>query len=302
MDWILFSVLAYFVLAIESVANKFLITGKVRSWRLYLFYVGLLSLFSLVFIPFGFAWPGWKIFIASTISGMIFFGYLASLFSSLKKSSATRVFVLVGAASTLVTFLLGRIFLGENLENRDIIGVIFLMIGGYFMAFKFYKGRFFSNWKKAFLAGVLMGISLAILKWSFDSFPGHNFITVYTGSRIGIVTMTLFFLLIPSFRERVFGLLKGRDNKKQTKHFGLIVLFKALAGAASIVLNWSIQIGSVTIVNALAAVQYLFVFFISMVIGVYFKDVLQERLDLKTTIYKAVGSALVVIGIILVMV
>lgn len=302
MDWILLSVLAYFFLAIESVANKFLITGKVKSWRLYLFYIGLLSFFSLILAPFGFAWPGWKIFLAAVISGVIFFGYLMLLFSSLKNSSATRVFILVGAGSTLVTFILSRLFLGEQLETRDIMGVIFLLVGGYFISYKFYKRRFFSHWKSSFLAGMVMGLSLVILKWAFDAFAGHNFITVYLSSRVGIVLATGAMIFLPSFRKKIFFLLKKRKKKKQASQFGAIILVKSLAGGAALIINWSIQEGSVTIVNALASVQYLFVFILSMILGVYFKDVLQEKLEARNTAYKAIGSALVVVGIFLVLI
>jgi hypothetical protein len=78
MSWILISIFAYFLLAFESVANKFLISGKVKSWRLYLFYIGLLSASSLVLAPFGLQWPGIRIFLLSVFAGVVFLATLLS--------------------------------------------------------------------------------------------------------------------------------------------------------------------------------------------------------------------------------
>jgi len=302
MDWIGISIVAYFILAIESVANKFLISGKVKSWRLYLFYIGLLSLFSFVLAPLGLAWPGWTIFTVAVISGIIFFCYLTTLFLSLKRWGASRVFVLVGATSTLATLFLSRIFLGEELAAYDIWGISFLIIGSFFISFKYYKGRFFSGWRTVVLSGFFFAASLVMLKYAFDAFSGHNFISVYIYSRVGIVGMTIFLLIFASYRNRVFELLKKRNNKKNARHFGATVLVKAMAGVAAIMINYSIAIGSVTIVNALSSVQYLFVFILSIILSFYFKKIFQENLERKNTLYKAIGAVLVVTGIIMVMI
>ncbi len=302
MEWISVSILAYFLLAIESVANKFLISGKVKSWKLYLFYIGILSLFAWVLAPFGLAWPGYGIFWIAVISGVVFFGYLALLFMCLKKWGASRVFVLVGATSTLTTLILSALFLGEEFTTQDIWGIMLLIMGGFFISFKYYKGRFFRGWKKVALAGILMAVSLVLMKYSFDQFSGHNFVSVYIYSRIGIVGMTLFLLLFASYRERVVDLLKKRDNKRHAKHFGWTMIVKALAGVATVMISYSIAIGSVAIVNALSSVQYLFVFILSIILSFYFKEAFQENLERKNTLYKAIGAVLVVVGIILVMI
>ncbi len=43
-NWLLIAIAGYLLLAIEAVIAKILLTSKVKDWRLYSFYVGLLSL------------------------------------------------------------------------------------------------------------------------------------------------------------------------------------------------------------------------------------------------------------------
>ena len=298
MNWILFAIFAYFLLSIESVTNKFLITGKIKSWRLYLFYIGLLSLSSLVFAPFGLQWPGLKIFLVSVSAGVIFFGYLAFLFSSLKGSAASRVFVLIGAVSTLVTVILSKMLLDEQFDLQKILGVTLLVIGGVLISIKFYKHKLFSGWKKATVAGVLLALSMIVLKFSYDQ---QNFVSGYIFSRFGITGMTVILLLIPSYRKRVFLLLRKKDKKSHASNFGAVVGVKTLAGIATAIREYAIAIGSVAIVSALASVQYLFVFVISIILAFYYKNAFRENIDKKTVFYKAVGVMSVVMGVLLVM-
>ncbi|MEA2007094.1 MAG: hypothetical protein U9O20_02955 [Patescibacteria group bacterium] len=298
MNWIILAILAYFLLSVESVANKFLITGKVKSWRLYLFYIGLLSLFSLLLAPFGLKWPGLQIFLVSVAAGVIFFGYLAFLFSSLKGSAASRVFVLIGAVSTLVTVILSKMLLDEQFDLQKILGMILLVIGGVLISVKFYKHKLFSGWKKATIAGVLLAFSMIALKYAYDQ---QNFVSTYVYSRFGITGMTVILLFVPSYRRRVFSLLRKKDKSKQASNFGAVVSVKALAGVATAIREYSISIGSVAIVSALSSVQYLFVFVISMIMAFHYRNAFKENTDKKTVFYKAVGVMSVVMGVLLVM-
>lgn len=298
MNWILLAIFAYFLLSVESVANKFLITSKVKSWRLYLFYIGLLSLFSLLLAPFGLRWPGIQIFLISVSAGVFFFGYLAFLFSSLERSAASRVFVLIGAVSTLITAVLSKMLLDEHFDLQKIMGILLLIIGGILISFKFYKRRLFSGYKKALIAGILLAVSMIVLKYAYDQ---QNFVSGYVYSRFGITGMTVLLLLIPSYRKGVFSLLKKKNKSKNASNFGAVMGVKSLAGVATAIREYSIAVGSVAIVSALVSVQYLFVFLISVILAFYFKGVLKENIEKQTVFYKALGVLCVVIGVLLMM-
>ena len=299
MFWILIAVFSYFLLAFESVANKFLISGKVKSWQLYLFYIGLLSAASFMFAPFGLHWPGIKIFAISVFAGMIFFGYLAFLFWSLKGTGATRVFVLIGSISTLVAVILSHMFLEERFEKHEFLGMFFLLVGGLVISFRFQEKRFFTDYKKVLAAGILLGFSMIILKVVYMQ---QNFISGYVYSRLGISGMVLVLLLFPSYRKAVFSLLKRKNKKQHAANFGAVVGVKTLAGVATALREYSISIGSVAIISALSSVQYFFVFVISTILALYFSKIFKENLGRKVLLTKAAGSFLVVLGVVLVMI
>ena len=94
----------YTLLAVEAVMSKYILAARMKSWPLYTFYVGIFSVFSLGFAPFGLKW-----YRNHSVSHLFSFGNpdvslsLAFLFRALVRSSAPRVYILFGAASTIVT-------------------------------------------------------------------------------------------------------------------------------------------------------------------------------------------------------
>jgi len=72
-NWLAISTTGYLLLAIEAVITKILLTNKVKSWQLYSFYVGLLSLSGVFFAPFGLKWFGFALFFESLLAGFDFF-------------------------------------------------------------------------------------------------------------------------------------------------------------------------------------------------------------------------------------
>lgn len=297
MSFISIAIIGYSLLAVEGVLSKYLLTGKIKSWQVYLFYVGMLSLFGLVFIPFGLAWWGMNVFVFSLLSGLSLFVSLAFLFQALQVSAVSRVYVLYGAITTITTFILANVFFMEELTIKEIIGIVFLLIGGFFISFKFYKRRFFSSYKKIILAGVLAGISFVLLKNVYDN---SNFVSGYVYSRLGIFLGTLIFLAIPIFRKEIFKKRISQKKEKKLGNFFGVVLAKAIAGAGVILISYSISIGSVTIVNALNSVQYLLTFFLATILAVFLKNVIKERLTFSNVVFKLIGVFFISLGVFLV--
>lgn len=295
--WILFALGGYTLLAGEAVLSKFLVTARLKNWQLYTFYIGLFSSFVLVFTPFGLEWNGPQAFLAAIFSGFLFYLALAFLFQSLIVSSAIRVYVLYGAASTLGTVLFARILLDEKIAPDALIGVFVLIVGGLLISFKYYKKAFFSNWQRAFLAGILAALSLVVLKYSYNH---QNFVSGYVISRIGITVAALLSLLIPSFRKKIFASLKRGKRKEHIKNFFGSVAAKSVAGTGTVLIHYSIFLGSLMVVNALVATQYLLTFLFTIVLGLYWKKIFVEKYTPLNILIKTLGVGLVVLGTILV--
>lgn len=295
--WILFALGGYTLLAGEAVLSKFLITARLKNWQLYTFYIGLFSIFSLVFTPFGLDWWGPKAFLAAIFSGFLFYLALIFLFQSLFVSSAVRVYVLFGAAVTLTTTFFAPIFLNEKMTVVSFLGIAFLISGGFLISFKHYEKAFFANWQKTILAGILAALSYIILKYAYSE---QNFVSGYIVSRMGITAAAIFSLLVPTFRKKVFASFKRGKKKENLKNFFGSVAAKTIAGVGTVLIHYSIFLGSVIVVNALVATQYLLTFLLSIILSFYWKKIFVEKFTLLNIILKTVGVVLVVLGTVLV--
>ncbi len=296
-NWVLISSAGYLLLAIEAVVTKILLTSKIKSWQLYSFYVGLLSLNGVFFAPFGLKWFGGFLFVESLLAGIIFFLALIFLYKSLRQSSASRVFVLYGGIVTLVSFVLSGFLLGEKFSGFNLIGLGLLLIGGFFISFKFQEKRLFSSYKNVLFSGILMGLALVMMK---DIFDQQNFITGYVFSRVGIFLSALSLMFFSKFRMAIKKHFLKKPRKDNQKNFGLVVGTKILAGSGTLLINYAISIGSVALVNALVSIQYLFIFILATLASIFFKNIVQERITWWNFLFKLVGVIFIIIGIILI--
>lgn len=296
-NWLVISSIGYLLLAFEAVMTKILLTNSIKSWQLYSFYVGLLSLNGIFFAPFGLQWFGYYLFFESLLSGLIFFLALVFLYKALRKSSASRVFVLYGAIVTLFSFFFSKILLGEVFSNSSLIGLVLLLVGGFFISFKIHERRLFDNYKEVIFAGFLMALALIMMK---DIFDRQNFITGYVFSRVGVFLSALFLMFSAQFRGNIQKHFRKKSRKDNQKNFGLVLLTKIISGLGTILINYSISIGSVVLINALVSIQYLATFVLAILASIFLKKNIQEKITWQNLIFKFAGAFLIAGGVFLI--
>lgn len=295
--WMLFAISGYALLAAESVISKYILAGRMRSWQLYAFYIGIFSAFGFVFAPFGLKWYGAYPFAISVLSGIIFYISLLFLYRSLLFSSASRVYILYGTVATISTTILAKFLLGEIFTAREIFGILFLLLGGIFISYKFYEWRFFSNYHRTIASGFLVALSLILLKYGYNE---QKFVTGYVLSRFGLLLGALFSLSVPSFRKAIRDNLEKRGRRENTKNFAGTLGAKAIAGAGTLLINVGIAAGSVAIVSAFVSVQYLLTFLFALILSFYLKKIYVERFSWLNFFTKMAGIVLVALGTVLI--
>jgi len=305
MNWLAITIFAYFLLAMEVVLDKFLLSSKrVSHPAIYTFYSATTGLFALVFIPFGFHLISYADVFFRLVGGIIFIYGMLALFSALNKSEASRVAPVVGAVVPMTVFFLSLIFLGDRFTGREIFGILLLIFGGLLISLDFSSerdSRFFSGLKWSVSAGILLAISATI----FKGFYNHdNFINVYIWTRIGAFTGILFFFLVPEWRKIIWNsLLKFKNPEKEHQTTGaLYIISRAMGGLGSILKEkaTSFIAASVTLVNALVSVEYVFVFLMGIGFSLWFPTVFKEKKDIGTAVQKIVSILIITIGIVLV--
>ncbi|HRZ95297.1 MAG TPA: EamA family transporter [Candidatus Moranbacteria bacterium] len=303
MNWLAITFFAYFFLSLEIILDKFLLSSRrVSHPALYTFYSAAAGLFALVFIPFGFHAIGYIEIIYRLIGGIIFICGMLALFSAIAESEASRVTPVVGATVPITTFFLSLIFLGENFAQKEILGLIALIFGGLLISLDFEQGFiFFPGFKKSIAAGILLAIAATIFK---EFYKHDNFINVYIWTRMGAFCGALVFFLIPSWRKIIVSsLLKFKKPKKENQKSGaLYIISRILGGSGSILKEkaTSLATASVTLVNALVSIEYVFVFILGIGFSLWMPEFFEEKKDWKTVAQKIFSILIITVGIALI--
>lgn len=302
--WILLVVVAQFLYAIVSLVDKYIVTSEraLPKPLVYAFYVSILSAGS-IFIYF-FSWipiphddisvpsfalletPTLLVAALSLLAGYSFFYALVSLFSALRHADASDVVPVVGAVSALATFILSYIFLGANLGHMFFSGLLLLVCGTLLMS------HFRFTWKTAFSsmhAGILFAIHYVAIKALFIE---TSFDNGFFWSRMAIVLVALSILLVPRYYEKI-----THQTKATGKRGGMLVVGnKIIAGLASILVLKAVELGDVSVVQALGGMQYVFLLLLGLVLGAKLDRECGEKCGERDWLKKSFATSIIVLG------
>ena len=286
MLWLYLALFAYLINATVFVIDKYLLAGHIPKYHAYTFGVAILSLSAVFLIPFGVSWPGYEFLGISLASGSAFFIGLMFLYKTIKGSDVSVAATQVGTMSAIFTYVFSIFILNDSLPLINSIAFIFLVLG-IFLLGKLEKHVSMS----AILSGLLFGISYVLLKLSFND---AGFINGLFWTRVGFVGAAFSSLMFGNIWEEV----KSSYHQAPNKSKFIFIFNKFLAGAGFIILYFAINLGNVSLVNALLGIQFLFTFAIALIL----KDRIQgikEKVDKHSIINKIIGITSVLIGFII---
>jgi drug/metabolite transporter (DMT)-like permease len=291
MTWILLSTISYFLNALVAIIDKFLISKKIPEPIVYTFYIGILSIFSLILIPFGkIFFPSFSYLVISFITGILFMVALFSFFKSLKNNESSRVIPLIGTLTTIFSIFLSLFILDEKLSKTKILAIIFLLSGSLIISLiKKEKKSFISDWFYVFSSSLFFSISFVLSKIIYSNL---SFINGFIWIRIGSFIFAFFLLLFPKIKKMII------DSLKETKQeVSLLFLSnQGISAVAFLILNLAIFFGSVSLVNALQGLQYVFILLISILISKKYPSFLKEEIKKEIIFQKGLAILLIVIG------
>lgn len=298
MNWLTFTIIGYFLYAVTAITDKFLLKKNIPHPAAYVFYVGVMSAFSMILLPFDFTWIGWGNFLAGLALGGIFLGAVYAFIVSIKNREVSRMATLIGGATPIFTLFLSFFFFGERLSASQLVAVIFLIIGGIIISIKI-NGRFFHvkeiPWISiawALAAAFFFAVYYVLAK---DFFQEQRFIPAFAFSRLGSFLVALFFLLVPAYRREIFSVRKTAGVGGGS----LFVINKILAALSFIALNYAVKLGSVSLVNALQGSQFVFLLGFTVLLSKKYPHILKEELDKRILWQKVLAIALILAGLFL---
>ena len=135
LNGVLIAIIAHGLVGISLVWDKVLLKRKgMQSLASYVFWLGAISIFGLLLIPFGFKMPSGKIAAIALAAG--FCDLLATWFyyAALKAGEASDEVAAMGGFTPVATVALSIPLLGVNLDGQ-LLGFALMTVGGFIMFF-----------------------------------------------------------------------------------------------------------------------------------------------------------------------
>jgi len=298
MNWLVIAIIAHFIFALVFIVDKFLLSKTVLQPRAYAFYVGLLGIFALLLIPFGFTLLPAGQTVVSLIAGILFVLAILFFYKLIQIGEVSRITPIVGGAVPIFTLILTYSFLGERLTVYQLVAFFLLVFGGVIMLWprkdrsnlSISKASLVKKLTIAIIAALFFAGSFVLTKFIFAEQPFINgFIWIRLGGFLG--AWLLFFW--PGNRKIIFkttGTIKGRS-------VGLLISNKILSALAFLLLNYAIFLGSVTLVNSLQGIQYVFLLIIAFFLSKKFPQILKEQISQGVILQKIMAILLITLGL-----
>lgn len=297
MFWILIIILAYFLNAVATTIDKFLLSKQISNPAVYSFFISALSLLGIVLIPFGFHFVSLAQTLIAFGTGIVFtFAYLY-MFKALNGNEATRITPFMGGFQPVFVFFLAWIFLGELLSVQAIVAFAIIVLGTIIISrqsglSKKKQKISRQSYMFALISTLLFAIAYTLTKYIYIQ---DGFITGFVLTRIGTAIGALLLLIPAQNLKDIMHEIK-KPSQKTSKWF----LVGQGAGAISFILvSYAISISpSVAIVNASRGLEYVFLIIIISAMSLKFPKLLKEKMTRKTIFQKGSAIACIVIGLI----
>lgn len=293
MSWLLITLIAYFLNAIAMVVDKTLLKRDVKNPFVYTFYIAALGAVLMVFIlPFGLTWPGWSQLIISLLVGATFAIGLFLMFFGLKKEDASRLTPIIGGLTPVFVFILAYLFLAERLFSRQMVAFSLIIIGTFIISLTFSKDRAPQLRRALWLAlpaAFFYGLSYVLTK---DVYNHQPFFSGFVWTRLGVFITAMLPMLWAANRRDL--LHPPKDNNSNVR--GRFLFGQACGGASAVLIQYATAIASVSLVQALQGVQYVFIFIAVVYLNHYHPKVLKENLSAAALAQKIIAILLIALG------
>ncbi|MFA6096637.1 MAG: EamA family transporter [Candidatus Paceibacterota bacterium] len=296
MSWILITIFAHLLSSVAYIFDKHIVTDTKLKPISYTFYSGIFQISYIALIPFvGFVLPENPMMILLGIGdGALFILALLVFYKGLKLGEASRVIPVVGASIPIFTASLAFIILNENLDQRQLLAFAFLVLGGSLISAKFKSRKLYAikGLALAITSGFLFALYYTLMKLLYsNSHFASGFILIQIGGFLG----ALLLVLIKKNRPEIFSISKG-STKSSTS---LFIIAKVVAAVAALMLNYAISIegSKITVINALQAVQYIFLLIFAFILAKKMPSFLNEQFSRSIAAQKIVSVFIIAIGL-----
>ncbi|MFP4045548.1 MAG: EamA family transporter [Candidatus Aenigmatarchaeota archaeon] len=291
MIWVSLTFLAAFIWTLTDLLGKFVVDKEEKDTFLDSGITGLSM--SALFILLPLAWGKVEIFsplLPAIAAGGFYVLALASYYSGMSKEEVSR-FSPTLSVSTVFIAILAFLILGEQFTAPVYLGIISTVLGAFLISLDDpQKSLEKMTSRKAFYLAALAALLFALRDISLKLASNQiSFWSIPFWIGTGSLVVSLSFLIG-----------KKPDLRRKENGRGHLALMGLLSAAGYFVFSRAVSIGPVSLASAVLRVKVFLVFFLSTVIARLHPEIIQEQLNKKTILQKAVATGLIFSGVILI--
>ncbi|MBU1112063.1 MAG: EamA family transporter [archaeon] len=290
MSWILLALGATLIWTIINIIDKFLADNKINNIK-YATFISGITVFAIFLIP---TLIKWEISLAPKV---IIFGILGGLFynfgvwlyyKALQMEEVSR-FVPMLSMNTIFVAILAFAFLGERLSIHAYIGMFMIVLGTILISIK--------NVKNSVKFSSVIFLTLAI-----TLFSAFQITSVKAATSNADIWSVLFWVGIGTATSAITMMIVNKEkishkDKQVTKQ---LIPSISLSTGAYFMFIVALSKGPSSLVTAILASKYIFVFLLATVITYWHPEVIKEQINRRALAQKAFATFTVVVGVLLV--
>ncbi len=292
LNGVLIAIVAHGLIGISLVWDKVLLKRKgMENLATYVFWLGAISIFGLVLIPFGFKMPSLEIAGIAVSAGSCDLIATWFYYSALKAGEASEEMAAMGGFTPVATMAHSIPLLGIHLYGQ-LAGFAVMTMGGFVMFFA-EKLPLSKMLPRVIAAAALFGMTDVLQKLAFD---GANFVSGYVFFTIGTFVGSMGMLLYPKWRREIF---EGSEEIPPRSKAGYM-MNRLLAGVGSFLVVFAVSRIAPSLVEAISGVRYVVIFLGAWAITEWRPSWFKEDFTRRALVIKIVATSLVIAGLVLV--
>ena len=300
--WLLIAILAYLFLGFSSLGDKLILATKnketakfVLKPQTYTFYIGILSLFVIIFIPFiKFGFPSSVGLMWIVLDAFVHLVGIYTMYVAIENFDVSKVIATIGATQPIFIFVLTWIFWGHQVMPLIyILAFALLFIGSIIISLEKNIKITKDYLKITIFSSVMFSLDYLFAKLVFIN---QSFLPGIIWMQIFMFLFVLSFLFNRNFRKEIFG--KKVIFNKRIK----IIFFstQVCGGLANLLQSFAISLAPVIFlatVNSLRGTQYVFLFIATLFLSHFYPKILKEELSKKIIIQKIISIIFIAFGL-----
>src|SRR5581483_10643551 len=165
---IFIAIIAHGLIGISLVWDKILLQQpETKSLPNYVFWLGGMSVFGVLLVPFGFKLPSASVAVLALGAGLIHLGAIWFYYQALKLGEASQTLAVMGGFSPLSTALIGMALLSHPLGGGSVFGFV-LLVGGSFVMLAAEQVSWRRILPSMLTSAVLFGLANVLEKLAFE--------------------------------------------------------------------------------------------------------------------------------------